>query len=603
MEDNNVSNIEQNEITAQSMTSQAQGNLSFSENRDELSGGGGGGSSSSGSATSGSSSSGTTLSNSSSTSSSQSEQNNLIPVLLILGDEEPVDDEEPVLLEEDDSMQYTIEQNTAQTEIYTINADYKDNTYYTDEEHVIAVLDSNNNIVDNENNDGDIKITAKIDQSWCTVAFIHPLNSPFQQGKYKLSSTNFSYDNNIKVVVPVIHCEANTGNARTANITFQIQNLDTNLKMQVNQNASMNVINNYIMYFYFVVTLTQSEINFMESKGINTAGFINGNFETLDNYHSLQNIGVIEEFTPGMDSPNYRTYVSSVMYCNINYPDDLNDNNEILYDFIEQDAELTEQQRLIDKNNELSLLPEDYRIDINAELNEISGKWIQQDLRTNTHWQIVNGDFINPFKVYIGVDVGIDTQDKIIFGGYNRSQADTNLYNVRTLSENSLHLILYNKTKNTIVKNINWLKLRPAILAYNKKNGVMTYRLYIETIYLYYYSDSTVVNSYLSINNPNQYDCAWFGLLDSNNNADNNIIYTYTETDSTKKANLTEINKKFACSVTDIEVTVNETNAYIPHTALTICISKKDNFIKAERTFDITYDGQFLCTVYQMQKT
>lgn len=235
MEDNNVNNIIQNDedkISIQSTISSAEGNLNFSQNRDETTGSGGDG----GSSLSGSSTSGNTSSNSSGSESSQLASDNLTPILLILGDSpdpEPDVEEEPVLLEEDNLQQYTIAQNGQ--EPYHVIIGNSGCTNKVDEEHII-VIQEGDNIINNNNNI--IAITAKIDQSWCHVVFEHPLNSPLQLGTpYKLNSDNFSSEDNERTIVPMITCEQNSGPQRTANIIFCIDGIESDLKIGITQNA------------------------------------------------------------------------------------------------------------------------------------------------------------------------------------------------------------------------------------------------------------------------------------------------------------------------------------------------------------------------------
>lgn len=459
MEDNNVNNIIQNnedELSAQSLSSSAEENLNFSQNIDEFTGSEGGCSSIS------ISSSGSTSSVSSSSSGiTQASTDNLTPILLILEDGTELDDnEEPVLLEEDDSTQYTIEQNKSQTDIYTITVGSSEITYYTDEDHVIAVLDSNNNIVDNENNEGDTKITAKIDQTWCTVSFVHPLNSPFQMGKYNLSSSNFSHNNDIKVVVPVIHCDANTSEQRTANITFQIQNLDTDLKMKVIQANNIGTYK-YTIYMVLAINISRKIDVFGNTPGtviqasdIDSLTIVNGQYSNIIEPTQTYN----KNF--GQYNKTYNYVVSRLMYAHdIELSDQLTNTNDKLKLFVNN---LNKSNCLTDcggteyEFKSQTYLPSSYQKNINDILG-ITDDYMNSDTlvlyqgenwQENTYWETLNDDLTtmsryNPFD-----DLG-----SFIGNNDNTSSTVKKICNITT---DDLHLIIYNQTLNTVVKDINW---------------------------------------------------------------------------------------------------------------------------------------------------
>ena len=125
--------------------------------------------------------------------------------------------------------------------------------------------------------------------------------------------------------------------------------------------------------------------------------------------------------------------------------------------------------------------------------------------------------------------------------------------------------------------------LTPSIL-YESEN---TYKKYPNTEPLYYGNSG----SYLEI--PGRYITgyryAWFGLLDSNGKADNNLEYT-------SKDQLSKYNQKFGCSISGLTIVIMETNLYIKNTALMIVINKAQT-TEVNRDFKITYDGKFLCNV------
>lgn len=98
-------------------------------------------------------------------------------------------------------------------------------------------------------------------------------------------------------------------------------------------------------------------------------------------------------------------------------------------------------------------------------------------------------------------------------------------------------------------------QLTPAILYMDGRVGnTYTYKKYPDTQPLYYGN----IGSYLELADgySTGYDLAWFGLLDSNGKADNNLEYTSTD-------QLSKYNQKFGCSISGLTIEIMETNAYI----------------------------------------
>ena len=136
-------------------------------------------------------------------------------------------------------------------------------------------------------------------------------------------------------------------------------------------------------------------------------------------------------------------------------------------------------------------------------------------------------------------------------------------------------------------------QLTPAILYMDDHVGnIYTYKKYPDTQPLYYGNSG----SYLKIADgySTGYDLAWFGLLDSNGKADNNLEYTSTD-------QLSKYNQKFGCSISGLTIEIMETNAYIKNTALTIIINTTQT-TEVNGDFKITYDGKFLCNVKKIEK-
>ena len=136
-------------------------------------------------------------------------------------------------------------------------------------------------------------------------------------------------------------------------------------------------------------------------------------------------------------------------------------------------------------------------------------------------------------------------------------------------------------------------QLTPAILYMDGRVGnTYTYKKYPDTQPLYYGNSG----SYLKIADgySTGYDLAWFGLLDSNGKADNNLEYTSTD-------QLQKYNQKFGCSISGLTIEIMETNAYIKNTALIIIINTTQT-TEVNGDFKITYDGKFLCNVKKIEK-
>lgn len=137
-------------------------------------------------------------------------------------------------------------------------------------------------------------------------------------------------------------------------------------------------------------------------------------------------------------------------------------------------------------------------------------------------------------------------------------------------------------------------QLTPAILYIDDHVGnTYTYKKYPDTQPLYYGNSG----SYLKIADgySTGYGLAWFGLLDSNGKADNNLEYTSTD-------QLSKYNQKFGCSISGLTIEIMETNAYIKNTALTIVINTTQT-TEVNGDFKITYDGKFLCNVKKEEDT
>lgn len=159
----------------------------------------------------------------------------LTPILLILGDGTTTPDveEEPVLLEEDEDTTYNA----------VINSEYKDRVptinlggsevSYCNANYVIAVTETDENIpVSYSSTNLSVSFTNNGD-NWCNVIFKSPLEVT-DQLKLPLNSDNFQ--DNSKIIVPVIKCKQNIGSERNTIITFNIKNF------AILHNIQMNVI-------------------------------------------------------------------------------------------------------------------------------------------------------------------------------------------------------------------------------------------------------------------------------------------------------------------------------------------------------------------------
>ena len=136
-------------------------------------------------------------------------------------------------------------------------------------------------------------------------------------------------------------------------------------------------------------------------------------------------------------------------------------------------------------------------------------------------------------------------------------------------------------------------QLTPAILYMDGRVGnTYTYKKYPDTQPLYYGNSGSYLK--LADGYSTDYDLAWFGLLDSNGKADNNLEYTSTD-------QLSKYNQKFGCSISGLTIEIMETNAYIKNTALTIIINTTQT-TEVNGDFKITYDGKFLCNVKKIEK-
>ena len=161
-------------------------------------------------------------------------------------------------------------------------------------------------------------------------------------------------------------------------------------------------------------------------------------------------------------------------------------------------------------------------------------------------------------------------------------------FNIKNLA------ILHNIQMNVIqIAAVPGKELTPAILyMVDRVRNTYTYKKYPDTQPLYYGNSG----SYLKIADgySTGYGLAWFGLLDSNGKADNNLEYTSTD-------QLSKYNQKFGCSISGLTIEIMETNAYIKNTALTIIINTTQT-TEVNGDFKITYDGKFLCNVKKIEK-
>lgn len=152
------------------------------------------------------------------------------------------------------------------------------------------------------------------------------------------------------------------------------------------------------------------------------------------------------------------------------------------------------------------------------------------------------------------------------------------------------HNIQMNVTQSAVVPS---KELIPAILyMVDREGNKYTYKKYPDTQSLYYGNSG----NYLKIEDGYStcYNLAWFGLLDSNGKADNNLEYTSSD-------QLEKYNNKFGCSISGLTIEIVETNAFIKNTALTIVINTTQT-TEVNGDFKITYDGKFLCNVKKIEK-
>lgn len=237
----------------------------------------------------------------------------LTPILLILGDGTTTPDveEEPVLLEEDEDTTYNA----------VINSEYKDRVptinlegsevSYCNANYVIAVTETDENIpVSYSSTNLSVSFTNNGD-NWCNVIFKSPLEVT-DQLKLPLNSDNFQ--DNSKIIVPVIKCKQNIGSERNTTITFNIKNFAIlhNIQMNVIQEGvtfvdgpcvlrytgtdsqgkyNYEILNNPVYYitsknsFVFMNTNTSEHMLFF---GLNKNNNIVGNLtNTLEYYNTL----------------------------------------------------------------------------------------------------------------------------------------------------------------------------------------------------------------------------------------------------------------------------------------------------------------------------
>lgn len=160
-------------------------------------------------------------------------------------------------------------------------------------------------------------------------------------------------------------------------------------------------------------------------------------------------------------------------------------------------------------------------------------------------------------------------------------------FNIKNLT--ILHNIQMNVIQSAAVPE---KQLTPAILYMDDRVGNRYYKKYPDTQPLYYGNRGSYLK--LADGYSTGYDLAWFGLLDSNGKADNNLEYTSTD-------QLQKYNQKFGCSISGLTIEIMETNAYIKNTALTIIINTTQT-TEVNGDFKITYDGKFLCNVKKIEK-
>lgn len=182
------------------------------------------------------------------------------------------------------------------------------------------------------------------------------------------------------------------------------------------------------------------------------------------------------------------------------------------------------------------------------------------------------------------------------FSGTDETTGAPIKFSLNTCTQDRLITFSYKNTPIFSIKQTydNSGSLTPSIL-YESEN---TYKKYpnTEPLHLYYYKNIEDYDSYLTIPDSyiTGYRYAWFGLLDSNGKADNNLEYT-------SKDQLSKYNQKFGCSISGLTIEIMETNLYIKNTALMIVINTTQT-TEVNGDFKITYDGKFLCNVKKIEK-
>lgn len=228
----------------------------------------------------------------------------------------------------------------------------------------------------------------------------------------------------------------------------------------------------------------------------------------------------------------------------------------------------------------------------------------------NDNWCRVT--FKKPLDVTFDPDLGLNSDNfpdnsKIIVpvisceeNNTGQERNTTITFNIKNfaISHNIQMNVIQEKLENVVVPS---KELIPAILYMDRSTGnPYTYKKYTntESLHLYYYKNTGNYSTYLYIPDSytTGYSLAWFGLLDSNGKADNNLEYTSPSTDY-----LSKYNEKFGCSISGLRIEISETNAYIKNTALTIVIYTTQT-TEVNEVFKITYDGNFLCNVKKIEK-
>lgn len=206
--------------------------------------------------------------------------------------------------------------------------------------------------------------------------------------------------------------------------------------------------------------------------------------------------------------------------------------------------------------------------------NKIFTNKLQSIITTQVHADLDSDTSGCSAKAYLMPN---DNTGALIKFSLNKCTADR----IITFSYNNLPIFSIKQTYDN--------SLTPAILYMAGRTGnTYIYKKYPNTEPLYY-SNKTGNYFYLADGYSTGYNLAWFGLLDSNGKADNNLEYTSLD-------QLTKYNNKFGCSISGLKIEIMETNAYIKNTALTIVINQTQT-TEVNGDFKITYDGKFLCNV------